>query len=686
VSGDISPMDSPAADDSTPADDAALLAEFIDDYFAECDEHLMAVRTNLLTLERYVGQPRIDSGLLDALLRAFHSIKGLSGMVGVVEAERLAHDTESIYRLLREARVALTPDLLDVLTSATQTMEQVIGARRAKQAPPDIAPTLERLERVGNAPPAMPGGQSTPAKLGDEASERLAAALARGLLAWRFEFISSPQLAGRGVNVNSVRDRLQAVGELIQATPRITGDGRVAFEFLAAITPAASQDEATLARWREDGLVGTPDVPLLEEGGPVEEVAEAAPRQGGPTVVAPPNYVRVDLARLDDLMRHVSELVIGRARLEASVARLESHAPAAEWRAVQEAQQNVARQLRDLRAAAMRVRLVPIGEVFTRMQFAAQDVARAEHKQVRLVQSGQETEIDKLVVERMLDPLLHLVRNAVSHGLEPPAERVAAGKPAAGRLALSAGTSGDMVVIQVEDDGRGIDEAAVIARGRAAGLVGPTETLTPERLLDVLCAPGFSTRAEADLASGRGMGMAVACRAVRELGGSLALDAQPGRGTCFTIRLPLTLAILDALIVSAGGQTFAVPQLALREVIEAPVDALQVLPDGELLSYRGGVLPILRLTRLFDLPAAPAARVLYALVVGSGPQAVGLAVERLRGLREIVVGAVSDPLVQLPGIAGATELGDGHVVLILDPDALARQQNGLHAAAVRAHR
>ncbi len=270
----------------------------------------------------------------------------------------------------------------------------------------------------------------------------------------------------------------------------------------------------------------------------------------------------------------------------------------------------------------------------------------------------------------MADPLLHLVRNAVSHGLESAAERETAGKMPKGRITLRAAATGGMVVMEVEDDGRGVRVDEVFARARAAGLVPPDAPTDPAALLDLLCTPGFSTRDEADRGSGRGVGMDVVRLAVEGLGGSLALDSRPGTGSRFTVRLPLTLVVADVLTVAVGGQTYAVPQTAVREIVLVEPGATTVLENNELVRYHGGVLPLLRLGDVFGLPRPPGAFV--ALVTGEGAAAVALAADRAVGLREVVVRALADPLVQAPGIAGATELGDGRPILILDPGGLAR--------------
>jgi two-component system chemotaxis sensor kinase CheA len=314
----------------------------------------------------------------------------------------------------------------------------------------------------------------------------------------------------------------------------------------------------------------------------------------------------------------------------------------------------------------MRVRMVPVREIFERMQFVVRDLAREHSKRIKLQLSGQETEIDKLLVERMMDPLLHLVRNAVSHGLETPREREAAGKPAEGTISLRASTAGEMVVIEVEDDGRGIDRERVAARAEAMGLIAAGQADDSETwLLDLICSPGFSTREEADRASGRGIGMAVAKNTVEALGGLFTLATEVGKGTRFTIELPVTLAIADALIVSVGGQRFAVPLSAVREVIEVEAGSLKAFESNEVISYRGGVLPIVRLARVFGL-GEDRGRAFHVFIVGAGLAAVGIAVDRILGQREIVVRAISDPLIQVAGISGATELDDGRAVLILD--------------------
>jgi two-component system chemotaxis sensor kinase CheA len=640
-----------------------MFAEFLDDFFAECDEHLAIVRRALLALEASIDQPRVGRDLLDELFRSFHSLKGLAGMVGVAPVEQLAHHLESYLRALRQEQLTLTAEAFETLLAGTQALEQAVIARRAGSPAPPIEAILTRLAALVPEAPATaptPGSAASASAPSPDEAARLAAARDRGDSIWQVSFAPTAELAQRGVNVNSVRARLQEGGELIRAAPRVIPGGGIAFDFVVA----SRAGEATIAAWRADGLSVAP---LLSTPPDSPRPETSAPALLG----APANVVRVDLGRLDELMQQVGALVVSRSRLADQLTRLEALLPMAEWRALQETTLALERQLRDLRTGVMRVRMVPIGDVFARMQFVVRDLARDLRKQVRLDLHGQGSEIDKYVVDRMLDPLLHLVRNAVSHGLEAPDERAAAGKPPAGTIALRATTAGDLVTIEIEDDGRGIAAQQIAARARSLGLLDGDAPLDAAQLLQLLCAPGFSTREQADRVSGRGIGMDVVYKTVQELGGTLTLASEAGSGTRFTIQLPLTLAILDALIVTSGGQTFAVPLPAVREVIRVQPEQISNMEQNELLPYRGGTLPLIRLARRFGLAeAAQAAR--FAFILGSGRGAVGVAVERLLGKREIVVRPISDPLAQADGIAAATELGDGQVVLILDPPALVR--------------
>ncbi len=634
-------------------------AALFPDYVAECEEHLTASGRVLLDLE--ATPDRLDRDQLDGLFRSFHTVKGLSGMVGLQEAELLAHQLESYLGAVRRGRIALSGAGLALLVDGVKSLEGVIAARGAGQPIPSVDLLVGQIANLipadaqGPAPVGAVGVPTPPPERKSDPHERAIAAIRAGATVWRVRFEPSPARTEHGLTVNVVRERLRAAGDILHAEPTVVPGG-VTFSFLVAgrtadFAQAFPDDGLTIERYQP---------PTISP--PIASARQAAS-------LTPANLVRVDLGRLDELMRTVGELVITRARLDNGLVRVASALSAAEARELRETSHAMERQLRQLREGVMRVRLVPIRDVFARMRFVVRDLARETGREIDLFLTGEQTEVDKFVVERLADPILHLIRNAVSHGLEPPAERIAAGKPPRGRIDLRAAAAGGAVVIEVEDDGRGIDTELVYAQARAGGLVPADAPADPAGVLDLICSPGFSTRDGADRASGRGVGMDVVARAVEELGGSLALETHKGRGSRFTARLPLTLAIADALIVMVAAQTYAIPQTAVREVVEVAPGTPVVLENNELLPHRGGVLPLLRLTDLFRLSRPAGAYV--ALIVGDGG-GIALAADRVIGLREIVVRPLADPLVQAPGISGATELGDGRAVLILDAVGLVR--------------
>jgi len=652
-----------------------FLASFMEDYFAEAEEHLTAVRRSLLLLESVVGGDP-PAAVVEELFRSFHSLKGISAMVELREAERLAHEMESCLGSIRDRQYVLSPSIFDALVEAADILEQVIAARRAGVAIPEVDRQIARLSHARTTGASSSGGRSAlpPAP----SSPILAAGEAARL--WKVVFTPSPDLVARGIKVDTIRGRLSEVGRIESVAPRVTAGGGIAFEFYVE----APDDRAFLS-WRDDGITYErlpPDAQTTPSA--AVDPSGVLPIRAADTAPALTNFVRVDLVRLDDLMRLVGDLVVSRARLEDALLRVEPFVPAGAWRTLQDETEGIERQLRDLREGVMRMRLVPVAEIFRRMPFVVRDLARDSGRRVQLEMSGQATEIDKFLIERMMDPVLHLVRNAVSHGIETPEERTAAGKRPDGTIRLAASTVGESVMLEVSDDGRGMNAQAIATRARAAGLDVADGDIDSRMLLEVICSPGFSTRDEADRVSGRGVGMAVVRDTVQELGGTLSVETVAGCSTTFRAVLPLTLAITDALIVHVGNRTFAVPQGAVREVAEVDAGSLRAIENNELMTHRGVAVPVVRLARLFSLESTPRQR-MHVILIGTGAAAVGLLVDRISGQREIVVKTLRDPLIRVAGVSGATELGDGRLVLILDVAGLLRGVLG-RPALIRAAR
>jgi two-component system chemotaxis sensor kinase CheA len=633
----------------------AFFDGFLDDYYAESEEHLAASSEALLRLDKSIGQPLAERAAVDDLFRYFHTLKAISAMVELRPAEQLAHYLEHYLRAVREGESVLTTAGSDALIEGTRRLEHIINAHRAHQQLPAIDDVLARIEGL--------------VARGDKPSVPVSENVVESGRRWICQFAPTRELLAAGIGVDLVRKRLAKIGTIVEATPDVRPDATISFRF----TVLAADGIDLVEKLAGIPITVEPDAAHVASDS-IAEATGSAPVIPGPPNASVSHVVRVDLARLDHLMRGVGDMVISKARLADSLTRIERHVPAAEWRVVQENALAIDRQLRMLREGIMRVRMVPVGEIFRRMPLVVRDLARESGKRVQLELRGQATEIDKYLIERMMDPVLHLVRNAVSHGVERPDVRIAQGKNPEGIITLSAAAVGDIVTLEIADDGYGVDADAVIEKAREAGMSVTPGPLDAASILALLCAPGFSTKEETDRASGRGVGMAVVKATIEELSGTIALDTEPGQGTRFIIRLPVTLAITDALIGRVGNEAFAIPQGSVCEVIEMAEADVRQMEENEIAPYRDGSLPLIRLSRLFGIerPAKPR---FHVFVLGHGSSAVGIAVDRIVGQREIVVRTIADPLARVDGISGATDLGDGRVVLILDPAMLARLTN-----------
>jgi len=645
--------------------------ELLDDFFTEADEHLVNIRQALFGMETSgIGDPKN----VGELFHNFHSFKGISAIVGLEPAEALAHAAEDLLRLIRSGQLRSSEKALRILSTVTNKLEQIVAAFRAQQPLPPYETLLAEIKSQYPSTSAAAVGVTqtriAPTEGEDAASlEKVAQARRQGLSLWKCTFSPTQELNARKVNVNIIRERLSQTGEILKSTPVVKGKGLIAFDFLvAAAKPLPDPKE-----WAASGVT-------------IELAAEPVSSAGVPGVgetthspfLTPSHVVRVDLKRLDDLLRIVGEMVIHRSRLDQQLASLMADDARIDLRDVRETNRMLGRSLRQMREDIMRIRLLPIAEIFARLPFVVSDLSRQTSKKVRLKLAGQETTIDKYLIEKLKDPLLHMVRNAFSHGIETPAERVTAAKPEEATIELSAAAVADVVFIKVRDDGRGINAKAIFQRAKKLGLKIPA-TMDNAAVLDILCAPGFSTRDDADRTSGRGVGMNLVLTTINELGGKLTLESEPGRGTQFTLRLPLTVVIAETLLVFAAGQTCAVPQHSIWEIFHITEADLKMADGIEMVSYRGGILPITRLAGLFH-STTKGEEARCVLVVTSERGSIGLLVEKVLEQREVVVRAFRDPLIQVAGVSGATELGDGKPVLILDGAALTAGQVRPHGS------
>ena len=379
--------------------------------------------------------------------------------------------------------------------------------------------------------------------------------------------------------------------------------------------------------------------------------------------------LKVNFTRLDELMNLVGELVIHRTTLQALEKKLQQRGTDRELLLeFKESSQLIGKSAGELREAIMKVRMLPIKVVFQRFNRLVRDLSQSHGKEIRLQFEGEETEIDKTVIDEIGEPLLHLIRNAVDHGFEEPAERSRLGKPAAGTLWLRARHENNHIIIAVEDDGRGMLAEKLKQTAREKGVLSEQEAqaLTDQEALQLVFLAGFSTKREVSETSGRGIGLDVVKKTVASLNGVMEIDSVPGRGTLFTIKLPLTLAIIAALMVESSGETFAIPLSGVMESIKIDSSTIHTVEGGEIIQLRDRLVPVFRLDRFFNLRRAAEREQEYVVIVGNGEKRGGIVVDRLMGQQEIVIKAMDDYLGELPGVSGGTVRGDGTVSLILD--------------------
>ncbi len=700
--------------------------EFIQDFLDETGELLRSVHKNLLILEESLSPLNNQADMMlnrenvvSELFRSFHTIKGLSGMVGLEPAMEVSHTLESILRGIQQSKIEISTTLIDHLLHGVKILEGAIDTFRNPVARmPSIQDYLD--ESLGLLPEETksqltPSKQEVeghpPAKSEDEFELELPESIRKfftendyillkkaassGLVISLAMFTPSAQKSAQSINVNEVRQKLSTAGTLLKAAPMIAGS-QVRFTFLIASQGMLSPQDFPEMEWtilkngeteveRKQSL---PEPTRSQKRTPKPEIPAAQSASPGLTPT-----VRVDLERLDELVRLVGELYVCRTRIVDHLERIQINPQDKQQAAILDSLLQSAgqmeRNLRELRQATTRARMVPLAYVFGHMPLVVRNLARASHKEVRLVLEGENTEIDRILVERLLDPLLHLVRNAIMHGVETPAEREAVGKPPQGVLTLRGQPAGDHILVSVSDDGRGIDFERIARKAIEDGFWGEEELrlhgpLTVTEALELISLTGFSTRESADLGAGRGMGLDVVARMVAEMSGSLNMHSLPGQGTTFTLRLPLTLTIVKAILVRSGEERYAINLDQVDEVIEIDPQAIVRLESGELYPYQDNSLVLYRLSDLFHLSTPSKSGNLYALLGGQTERRIGLVVDQLISLREVVVRTISDPLVAQPEITGATELGDGSMILILDLPAVFQLATSLKKEARRA--
>ena len=638
------------------------LTQFFQIFFEEAAEHLSTMETLLLALD--VSNPSMDD--LNAIFRSAHSIKGGAGTFGFTDMTEVTHVLETLLDKLRKQEMTLTDEMVSAFLEAGDVISTQLAAHRGEgevdQA--EVVAIREKLERLTSAQPVLShaegtnSGQAAPINATPKSPAQPQENAAYGF------FDDEPVVSAP----------VQACPEPVEGADESYGF----FDDDFGVPPPKDVEQKT----EEQGYGFFTEIPVAVAAAPVApslpamrpepvkvvEPAAAAPASKRPaekaaTVPPAESSIRVDVGKVDQLINLAGELVITQAMLmqSAQEAISEGNEP------LQRGLYQLERNTRDLQEAVMSIRMMPISFVFSRFPRLVRDLAGKLNKQVELKTVGENTELDKGLIEKIADPMTHLVRNSLDHGIESPEKRIAAGKDPRGTITLKASHQGGNIVIEVADDGGGLSRSRILAKAKERGLP-VRDDITDQEVWMLIMEPGFSTAEVVTDVSGRGVGMDVVRRNIIELGGRLELDSVEGYGSRTIIRLPLTLAILDGLSVSVGLETYIIPLNAIIESLQVTATDLKTVSgEGQLLRVRGEYLPLLKVHEVFNTrPKAAGLENGIAVIVEAEGKKTALFVDELLGQHQVVIKSLESNFRKMPGISGATIMGDGRVALILD--------------------
>ncbi len=680
------------------------LAQFHEAFYEESFEALDTMEASLLKLN--VGSP--ESELINTIFRVAHSIKGGAATFGFTEITSFTHTLETLLDELRGNRMQVTKGIMDLLLRSVDVMRDMLRAQQTKttvdaQRVADLQFDLEIAIMQKDSTEAAPAAAPPLATAASQASAEpvaVAAPAPVGTPQWQIAFRPYPQLFAHGNDPLRMLRELGELGKLevtahLDALPNLNElDAESCFlSWDLLLTTEVGRDViAQVFDWAEGDchleikpveaapvvavpaaapapVVATPAasnvVPMRQE---VAKLAPTAapdhPAENTRHAAGDSSSIRVSTEKIDELLNTVGELVITQSMLGQLGSRFDG--PSAEQ--LRSGLAQLERNVRELQESVMRVRMLPISFVFSRFPRMVRDLSNRLGKDIELKMTGEHTELDKTVMEKIGDPLIHLVRNSIDHGIEKPEVRIANGKSATGTVHLDAYHKGGSIAIEVKDDGGGMNKDRILAKAKERGLIGANEVLTDDQIHDLIFLPGFSTADVTTDVSGRGVGMDVVRRNVKELGGSIEVRSEPGKGSRFLITLPLTLAIVDGQSVSVGGENYIVPLTAIIESMQLKSSMVNLVAGrGEVFRFRDEYLPIVRLHQLFGVrPRANDLTEGLLMVVEGDGRRVGLFVDDLLGQQQVVIKSLETNYRRVEGVSGATILGDGSVALILD--------------------
>lgn len=655
-------------------------------FFEETDEYLQSLNEHLLLLEKDTE----NMETIDEIFRSAHTLKGMAATMGYNTMTELTHHMENVLELFRSRTLSVTCDAVSVIFSCLDMLSEIVEDLRAENYPEyDITALLAELDALSAFTPVEAAGAASKetfavsfAEIGDTDSGVIRAALGKGFHAFAIAVKVVDKCMLKGARAYLVVNRLEQQGEILQTSPGVEAleEGKFDRVFriiyltnqkqtdvLEAIENVAEIEEVLVQEITEESLpdafsaaetVSGHEVIDFEKAKKEAETrhsAKARPEDKAPAAHHAAQSIRVDLARLDNLMNLVSELVIYRTRLE-DLSR--------KHRATElvEPLEQVGRITSDLQDLVLKIRMQPVHVVFNRFPRLIRDLSQELGKDIDLIIEGEETELDRTVVSELGEPLVHLMRNAADHGIETAAERVAKGKDPKGTIHLSAYQEGNRVVIKVMDDGKGIDPQRIKESAIRKGIAA--EGLDRNELIQLIFNQGFSTNTEVTSISGRGVGMDVVRQKISSLGGTIEVMSEVGKGTNFVIRLPLTLSIIQALMVHVGPETFAIPLGLIEKVVSVVPEDIRQSHSGEVYIYRGKVIPVIRVSKKLEILSEEKNQHIIMVIIGG--LHYGLVVDNLIGQQEIVIKKLSGSLGRMQEYLGASILGNGNITLILD--------------------
>ena len=671
-------------------------------FFQECEEQLAELESGLLAMQNGAS----DSETVNAVFRAVHSVKGGAGAFGLENLVRFAHVFETTLDAVRADRLTPTPALIGAMLRSADVLADLVRCARTggamdEQRVAAAAADLGALTDAGGEPPPV----APEAGNGEDADPlgglHFTPVQVAGLetAQWKVRFRPHPALYAKANDAALLLRELALLGSVtvsldataLPSLPNLDPEGayltwtldldtaqpqsaiQEVFEFVEGdceieITPAASSAPPPAEEPQFDvaALLQSLQLPEEKPAATPPEATAAALRDE--TQATPKATIRVDLDRVDRLIDLVGELVINGAML----VQRSTEAGLGHSSAVAVGLDELENLTREIQDSVMAIRAQPVKSVFARMPRLVREVAAMTGKEVRLVSDGEATEVDKTVIEHLADPLTHMIRNAIDHGLETPQERRRAGKPESGTVRLAALHRSGRIVIEVSDDGAGINRNKVRAAAVAKGLIAADATLSDDEIDNLIFLPGFSTASTISDISGRGVGMDVVRRSIQALGGRIAISSRPGLGSTFTLSLPLTLAVLDGMVVTVSGQTLIVPLTAIVETLQPRADRIHEVGDGaRVLNIRGTYIPLLSVGAMLGWDQAGLDSDSVALLVeADGGTRAALLVDAIQGQQQVVIKSLEANYRQVPGVAAATILGDGRVALILDVDGM----------------